>query len=100
MYPILYFLPVPGLLVLGYTVWCAGWIGRQDVGEKKMAEVAHHIAQGATSFLRSAYRSMLIFVVLTCLALLVLSTAAATPTHPLIALTFLLGASLLLLLAG
>lgn len=92
MYPILYFLPVPGLLVLGYTVWCAGWIGRQDVGEKKMAEVAHHIAQGATSFLRSAYRSMLIFVVLTCLALLVLSTAAATPTHPLIALTFLLGA--------
>ena len=92
MYPILYFLPVPGLLVLGYTVWCAGWIGRQDVGEKKMAEVAHHIAQGATSFLRSAYRSMLIFVVLTCLVLLVLSTAVTTPMHPLIAFTFLLGA--------
>ncbi|MEM7382887.1 MAG: sodium-translocating pyrophosphatase [Bacteroidota bacterium] len=92
MDPILYFLPLAGLLVLGYTAWCAGWISRQDVGEEKMVDIAYHIAQGATSFLQSAYKGMLIFVALACLALLVLTTAVTTPTHPLIAVTFLLGA--------
>lgn len=92
MYSTIYFLPLLGLLVLTYTAWRASWIKSQDAGEEKMTDIAHHIAQGATSFLRAAYKSILLFVGLTCLVLLILSRTMTSHTHPLIAITFLLGA--------
>ena len=87
-----YLLPLSGLLVLSYTAWRASWIKSQDAGEEKMIEIARHIAQGATSFLQAVYKSISLFVVLTCVVLLILSGAVTSHTHPLIALTFLLGA--------
>ena len=89
---LLYLLPLSGLLVLLYTAWCASWIKRQDAGEERMVEVARYIAQGATSFLKAAYKSITIFVLPTCLVLFLLSGAITNHTHPLIAITFLAGA--------
>lgn len=92
MHRIVYLLPLLGLLVLSYTAWRASWIKSQDAGEERMIEIAGHIAQGATSFLQAAYKSIILFVVLTCLVLLMLGGAVTSHTHPLIAFTFLLGA--------
>ncbi|MEM7055747.1 MAG: sodium/proton-translocating pyrophosphatase [Bacteroidota bacterium] len=92
MYSTVYFLPILGLLVLIYAAWRASWIKSQDAGEEKMTEIAHHIAQGATSFLQAAYKSIILFVGLTCLGLLILGSTVTSHTHPLIAITFLLGA--------
>lgn len=91
MYDILYLLPLSGLLVLIYAAWRARWVKRQDAGEEKMTQIAQHIAQGAASFLTSAYKGMILFVVVTCLVLLVLGIGLLTPTHPLIVITFLVG---------
>lgn len=91
MYDILYLLLLSGLLVLIYAAWRARWVKRQDAGEEKMTQIAHHIAQGAASFLTSAYKGMILFVVVTSLVLLVLGIGLLSPTHPLIVITFLSG---------
>lgn len=91
MYNVLYLLPLSGVLVLSYTAWCAAWVKRQDPGEAAMLKIAKHISQGAVSFLKSIYKSIMRFVVLVCFILLVLGSSAGSHMHPLIAITFLLG---------
>jgi len=89
---ILYFVPFVGVVILLFTQWRATWIKKQDMGTPKMVEISQYIADGASSFLRSAYKNIIIFACITCLVLFALSYLPNSHTHPLIAVTFLIGA--------
>jgi K(+)-stimulated pyrophosphate-energized sodium pump len=89
---ILYFLPLVGLLILIFTSWRSNWIKRQDAGDEKMVEISQYISKGAASFLKAAYRSIISFALVTCLLLLGMSYLPHSHTHPVIAITFLIGA--------
>jgi K(+)-stimulated pyrophosphate-energized sodium pump len=87
---VLYSLPVLGLLGLVYVFWKSAWITRQDAGTDKMKKIAGHIAEGAMAFLKAEYKVLAIFVV--CVSLLLAFTASSETSHPLVGLSFVLGA--------
>jgi K(+)-stimulated pyrophosphate-energized sodium pump len=89
---ILYFLPLVGLLILIFTSWRSNWIKKQDAGDEKMVEISQYISKGAASFLKAAYKSIISFALVTCLLLLGMSYLPHSHTHPVIAITFLIGA--------
>jgi K(+)-stimulated pyrophosphate-energized sodium pump len=90
MQNILYSLPVLGLLGLLYVVWKTSWINKQDAGTDKMKKIAAHIAEGAMAFLKAEYKVLVVFVA--CVALLLAFTADSKTSHPLVGLSFVLGA--------
>ena len=87
---ILYLLPGFGILGLLFVVWKSAWVSRQDAGTDKMKKIASHIAEGAMAFLKAEYKVLAIFVV--CVALLLSFTADSEGSHPLVGLSFILGA--------
>lgn len=87
---ILYLLPVFGVLGLLFVVWKSAWVARQDVGTEKMKKIASHIAEGAMAFLKAEYKILSVFVI--CVALLLAFTADSESSHPLVGLSFVLGA--------
>jgi K(+)-stimulated pyrophosphate-energized sodium pump len=87
---ILYLLPVFGILGLLFVVWKSAWVSKQDAGTDKMKKIAGHIAEGAMAFLKAEYKILAIFVV--CVALLLAFTADSKSSHPLVGLSFVLGA--------
>src|SRR5688572_9583396 len=87
---ILYLLPVFGILGLIFVVWKSAWVERQDAGTDKMKKIAGHISEGAMAFLKAEYKVLAIFVV--CVALLLAFTADSEGSHPLVGLSFVLGA--------
>jgi len=89
---IIYLLPLIGFIILLFTSNRSSWIRRQDAGDAKMIEISHYISQGATSFLKSVYKSLIPFALVAATLLLGMSFLPNSHTHPLIALTFLLGA--------
>ena len=92
MKTILYMLPFIGCCILMLTAICALWIRRQDTGNAKMLEISDLISQGASSFLKSVYKRLFPFVLVACSLLLYISFLPGSQAHPLIALTFFLGA--------
>ncbi|MEM0968550.1 MAG: sodium-translocating pyrophosphatase [Verrucomicrobiota bacterium] len=89
MNALIYTLPLFALLGLGFAAYRFNWVKRQDPGSARMQSIAEKIRRGATAFLRAEYRILGIFV-LVCAALLAVS--APSTSHPLIGLSFLLGA--------
>ena len=87
---ILYLLPVFGVLGLLFVVWKSAWVAKQDAGSDKMKKIASHISEGAMAFLKAEYKILAIFVV--CVALLLAFTADSEGSHPLVGLSFVLGA--------
>jgi K(+)-stimulated pyrophosphate-energized sodium pump len=87
---ILYLLPVFGVLGLLFVVWKSAWVNKQDAGTDKMKKIAAHISEGAMAFLKAEYKVLAIFV--GCVALLLAFTAAKETSHPLVGLSFVLGA--------
>ena len=87
---ILYLLPGFGILGLLFVVWKSAWVARQDAGTDKMKKIAGHISEGAMAFLKAEYKVLAIFVV--CVALLLAFTADSEGSHPLVGLSFVLGA--------
>ncbi len=83
-------IPVFGVIALLFTFWKSGWVGKQDVGTEKMANIAKHISDGAMSFLKAEYKVLAIFVVV--VAIILGLTAASDTSSPLVALSFVLGA--------
>jgi len=86
---ILYSLPVFGVLGLLFVVWKSAWVAKQDAGTDKMKKIAGHIAEGAMAFLKAEYKILVIFVI--CVAAL-LAFTAGEGSHPLVGLSFVLGA--------
>ena len=87
---ILYLLPVFGVLGLLFVVWKSAWVNKQDAGTDKMKKIARHISEGAMAFLKAEYKILAIFVV--CVALLLAFTADSEGSHPLVGVSFVLGA--------
>ncbi len=55
-------LPVFGLVALAFVAWKNAWVGKQEVGNDKMARIAKNIADGAMAFLKAEYKVLAIFV--------------------------------------
>ena len=87
---ILYLLPGFGILGLLFVVWKSAWVAKQEVGTDKMKKISDHIAEGAMAFLKAEYKVLAIFVV--CVALLLALTADSETSHPLVGVSFVLGA--------
>jgi K(+)-stimulated pyrophosphate-energized sodium pump len=88
---IIYIIPLFGVVALLFTFLQSRWVSRQDAGSEKMATIAKSIADGAMAFLRAEYRILFIFVLITGI-LLFISGGLDDDSHPLIAVSFILGA--------
>lgn len=86
---------VPALGVLGLIAMAikSAWVTKQDAGEANMKELAGFIANGAMAFLRAEWKILGYFAVITAI-LLAWSGTLVEESHPLIAVSFLLGAFL------
>ncbi|MFH0765053.1 MAG: sodium-translocating pyrophosphatase [Calditrichota bacterium] len=80
-----------GVLALVFAFFKARWVSRQDAGDTKMQEIASHIREGAMAFLRREYSVLAIFVVIVAILLAVFNTIQHQ--SPLVALSFIVGAS-------
>ena len=57
------YLPLFGVVALAFVFIKNAWVGKQDVGDEKMARIAKNIADGAMSFLKAEYKILSIFVI-------------------------------------
>jgi len=85
-----YFIPLFGLLALGYTFFKSAWVSKQEVGTERMAVIAKNIADGAMAFLKAEYKVLSIFVI--AVAILMAWSGTTEGSSPLVALSFVLGA--------
>ena len=84
------FLGIIGLLVMAVK---SAWVTKQDAGDDNMKELANHIATGAMAFLKAEWKVMGYFVVIASI-LLAWSGTMTESSHPIIAITFVIGAFL------
>ena len=85
------FLPVFGVVALLFVAWKNAWVGKQEVGNDKMARIAKNIADGAMSFLKAEYKILSIFVVAVAI-LLYFKGSNETGSNGMVALSFIVGA--------
>jgi K(+)-stimulated pyrophosphate-energized sodium pump len=71
----------------------SAWVSKQDVGDKNMAELAKHISDGAMAFLKAEWKVLTYFVIIAAI-LLAWSGTMVEESHPVIAITFIIGAFL------
>ncbi len=88
---LVYFVPIVGLLALGYAYTRTQWIRKQEVGTPLMAEIANAISVGARAFLRSEYRVLIVFVIVVA-ALLAVANFNNAESSWLVAVSFIVGA--------
>lgn len=93
MNSIVYLIPALGVIGLIAMAIKASWVTKQDAGEANMQELAGFIAKGAMAFLRSEWKILGYFAVIAAI-LLGWSGTQVKESHPLIALSFILGAFL------
>ncbi|HRP01803.1 MAG TPA: sodium-translocating pyrophosphatase [Candidatus Kapabacteria bacterium] len=91
MYNLIYLIPVSGLLALFYTFLKSKWVADQPAGTDKMIKISTFIADGAAAFLRAEYKVIAIFIVIVAI-LLGMQGAVVADSHPLIAISFIVGA--------
>ncbi|MEM8527087.1 MAG: sodium-translocating pyrophosphatase [Bacteroidota bacterium] len=84
-------IPAFGVLALIFMAIQSSWVGKQDVGNEKMARIAKNIADGAMAFLRAEYKVLAIFVLVVA-ALLAYSGATTEGSNVLVAFSFIIGA--------
>ena len=93
--------PAAGGLALLYAWIKAAWVNKQDAGDDEMKGIAALIREGAMAFLAREYKVLAIFVAIVAGLLLVANmggqtddpaAAAMGQRHPLIALSFVVGA--------
>lgn len=87
---LLYLIPFTGVLGLLYTFYRSSWVAKQDPGNEKMQKIAGHIAEGAMAFLKAEYKILIWFVV--AVAGLLAFTADSNLSHPIVGLSFVVGA--------
>jgi K(+)-stimulated pyrophosphate-energized sodium pump len=90
---IAYVIPALGLVGLIAMAIKSAWVTKQDAGQANMQELAGFIAKGAMAFLRAEWKILAYFAVIAAI-LLGWSGTLVEESHPLIAVSFLLGAFL------
>jgi K(+)-stimulated pyrophosphate-energized sodium pump len=84
-------IPLFGVAGLIYTFWKSAWVARQDPGTPRMQRIAEAIHEGAMAFLKAEYKVLAIFVVSVAVLLVVAGMNSAN-SHPMVALSFVIGA--------
>ncbi len=84
-------LPLFGILALVFVFIKNTWVTKQEIGNRKMATIAKHIADGAMSFLKAEYKILAIFVVGVAI-LLYLKGTYDVGSHGMVAVSFIVGA--------
>ncbi len=87
---VVYLIPAVGLLALLFTYLRAQWVAQQDPGTDRMKRIAGYITDGAMAFLRAEYSKLAWFVVGVAV---LLALTQADHSSPLIALSFVVGAT-------
>jgi K(+)-stimulated pyrophosphate-energized sodium pump len=84
---------VPLLGVVGLIVMAikSSWVTKQDAGDANMSELAGYIADGAMAFLKAEWKILGYFVVIAGILLAFSGTLVET-SHPIIAVSFIIGA--------
>lgn len=88
---LIYIIPLLGIAGLVFMAWKSSWISKQDAGTQQMVTIGKNIADGAMAFLKAEYRVLGIFAVIVA-GLLLYSGYVSESSHPLIAVSFILGA--------
>ena len=91
---LIYWVPLVGLFGFLVMLVKSRWVSKQSYGDGDMYEISKHIAQGAMAFLKAEWRVMIIFSLVVSLLLAWLSSSESTHSHPIIAVSFLVGAFL------
>lgn len=87
---LIYLIPVFGLIGLLFTFWKSSWVTKQDPGNARMQQIGANIAKGAMAFLRAEYKLLSVFVI--AVAILLGISGTTEGSHPLVALSFIVGA--------
>jgi K(+)-stimulated pyrophosphate-energized sodium pump len=90
---ILYLIPAFGVVGLIAMAIKSSWVTRQDAGDVKMQELAGYIANGAMAFLKAEWKILGYFAVIAAIVL-GWSGTLVEDSHPMIAVSFLIGAIL------
>lgn len=86
-----YIIPAMGIVGIVVLMIKSAWVSKQDAGEQNMQDLAAFIANGAMTFLKAEWKVLSYFAVVTSL-LLAYSGTLVPDSHPIIALSFILGA--------
>ncbi len=89
--PVFYLVPAAGVIALLAAFVFTTWVNKQDVGTDKMREIAGHIREGAMAFLTREYKTLSVFVIAVAV-LLGIGYMGDQDSHPLVALSFVVGA--------
>ncbi|MDA0194888.1 MAG: sodium-translocating pyrophosphatase [Bacteroidetes bacterium] len=91
MHNIVFLIPFLGVIGL-FVMWLKSkWVSKQDEGEDNMKELAKYIAEGAMAFLKTEWKFLGYFVIITDLLLAYSGTLVET-SSPFIAVSFVIGA--------
>ena len=85
------FLPLFGVLALGFVFWKNAWVSKQEEGTEKMSRIAKNIADGAMSFLKAEYKILSVFV-LAVAVLLYFKGSSEEGSNGMVAVSFIVGA--------
>ena len=85
------FLPLFGVLALGYVFWKNAWVSKQEEGTEKMSRIAKNIADGAMSFLKAEYKILSVFVLAVAI-LLYFKGSSEEGSNGMVAVSFIVGA--------
>ncbi|MFB6307259.1 MAG: sodium/proton-translocating pyrophosphatase, partial [Flavobacteriales bacterium] len=88
----IYLIPALGLLGVIIMIGKVVWVTKQETGEENMRELASHIAEGAMAFLRAEWKVLTYYSIVTGLILAWLGTQPESHSHPLMAVSFIIGA--------
>ncbi len=91
MTDLLYVIPAAGAFALLFTFWKTSQVSKAEVGNDRMKRIAANIQEGAMAFLKAEYRVLAIFVLVVAV-LLAWSGSENPESHPLIGLSFIVGA--------
>ncbi len=83
--------PILGAVGLAFSAYRYWWVVQQDAGTSHMQEIAAHIRRGAMAFLKAEYSVLLVF--LAAAGIVLWLTGDREGSHPLIALSFAVGAT-------
>jgi len=85
------YLPLFGIIALGFVFWKNAWVAKQEEGEEKMSRIAKNIADGAMSFLKAEYKILAVFVVAVAV-LLFFKGSSEEGSNGMVAVSFIVGA--------